>query len=216
MADENKNLIPDDWDAKIELILKLAVAVLVVASEGKWLGDAAVLWMTRAVGAIVVVSAVMRWNVGRNAAVMVLALGLLAVSATSCRPYDAAWRTTAAVQGAGNLTDRAIAVAATDARAKCKKVPETYAACMKGSKAVMALDYWRQIARPSINAALIATVASLQIAERIKDKKLDWIGILRPAVCALARVVEQFGELLGPQKSAVLGVTALAKGVTCD
>jgi len=215
-ADENKNMIPDTWDARIELILKIAVAALVVMSEGRWLGDAAVVWMTRAVGMIVVISVVMGWNVGRAAAVGIMALGLLALSATACNPYAVAWRTTGAIQAAGNLTDRAIAISATKARDDCRQKPATYALCMRDARPIQALTYWRQIARPAVNASLIATVTSMQIAERAKAKALDWLAILRPAACALAKMVEQFGHLLGPQKSAVLVAVGIVKGVACE
>lgn len=216
--DTNNNSIPDRWDRRIEAVLKIGVALLVLMTEGKWFPDANT-WLLRALGVIVVVSGLMGWKVGKAAAVGIMVLGL-GVLSTGCSPYAAAWRTTGAVQSAGNLTDRAIAAAARPELGKCnaRHGAKTKAAeaCLYATTPGKALKQWVTIARPAVNSALIATVTSLQVAERAKNKKLDWLAILRPAGCALAKIVEQFGHLLGPQRSAILVAVGVVKGVSCE
>ena len=153
--------------------------------------------------------------------VLCVALGLaLGAGLAACAgPYAAAWRTTEAVRQVGNQVDYSLGVVAQTKHLECVnahgKQTAAYAACI--DKHRRALDAWRRIARPAVNSALAATVAGIQLAERVKaDKPLDWEALLRPAVCAIARVVEQWSYLMGSDKDRIMGLLRGLKGVTCN
>ena len=69
-------------------------------------------------------------------------------------------------------------------------------------------------------AILIAlpAVAGAQdkIAENAKAKGIDWIAILRPAACALAKMVEQYKDFMGAAKPAFEAGIGVVKGTACD
>ena len=151
---------------------------------------------------------------------VVCALALVVALLAGCGgPHAVAWRTTAAVRSAGDLTDKAIAASVDREAEKCIKAGKTDAvalrACVQASKPWAALVEWRATVRPAINSALVLTVASLQIAEQAKAKDLDWGAILAPAACAIARALEQWGDLLGGSKAAILAAVGAVKGATC-
>ena len=130
-----------------------------------------------------------------------------------CQPYEAAWRTTYAVREVGTLADRTIADVHKAKRLECiaaGKLPGTpeLDVCL-GDKG-KALQAWRTYARPALDSALSATVAAIQIAEKAKAKNLDWIGLLRPGLCAVARCLEAWGHLLPPATLAALRVPLAA------
>lgn len=157
----------------------------------------------------------------RGGAVSVLALGLFATLAvTACNPRAALWRTAAGVRGAGTLTDGAIADAARAMHARCKpegppKSPGR-TQCIKGSREWRALTIWRGDVRPAINAALIATVTALTIAERVKGSKLDAaevIKLLKAGGCGIVKILAQFPKLLAAKAPAIAVGVAAFKGV---
>ena len=157
----------------------------------------------------------------QQARLSVLALcAALAVGLAACAgPYAAAWRTTEAVRQVGNQVDQSLGVVAQQKHLECVaahgRKTAAYAACI--DKHRRALDAWRRIARPAVNSALAATVAGIQLAERVKsDKPMDWEALLQPAVCALARVVEQWGHLMGNDKGRIMSLLRGLKGVTCN
>jgi len=123
-----------------------------------------------------------------------------------CNPYAVAWRTMDGVIKARDLTAQQLAGVAKQKNLECVaahgvKTP-AYTACIKPTRDI--LEHWQKQARPAINSALQITAASVQIAERVKDSKIDWLAILRPAACALWRCVKSWGHYL-PDK----GQTAL-------
>jgi len=134
-------------------------------------------------------------------------------------PYAAAWRTTEAVRQVGNQVDHSLGVVAQKKHIECVNAhgrqTEGYAKCI--DKHRRALDTWRRVARPAVNSALAATVGAIQLAERVKsDKPVDWADLLRPAVCAIARAVEQWGHLMGSDKDRIKSLLRGLKGVTCN
>jgi hypothetical protein len=89
-----------------------------------------------------------------------------------------------------------------------------FAACYRAHRE--ALQLWRSKIRPAINTALLAAVAAIRPAEKAKAK-VGWVQLLKPAVCALARAVRQWGHLLGEKwKGGVMAGIKLAEGVTCE
>jgi hypothetical protein len=152
----------------------------------------------------------------KRLATLVILLMLL----PGCKPFEAEWRTTSAIKAAAELTDKAIAEAAVKEHNRCIKAhkagtPE-YKVCIESSKPYKALIGWRKFGKPTINAALIAAVAAIQIAERAKGSKLDIAAVLRPAACALAKMVEQYGDLFQDKAPVVIMAIAMVKGVSCE
>ena len=150
---------------------------------------------------------------------LLLGLAIVTLCCQSCRPYEAAWRTTAGVRAAAEATDKAMTEVVAEKHRACTAAHgqhnPAYRACIKGHREAM--EKWILYARPAINSALALTVASLQIAERVKAKALDWIGLLRPAICALGRCMRAFGHLLPPATQSTVMLTAdLVSLSTCD
>ena len=134
---------------------------------------------------------------------------LLGWMLTGCQPYEAAWRTTAAVREAGTLVDQSLARAAKHRMTVCKQAGGDWRACARASREYRAVTEWRRWGIPAVNSAVSSTVAALQIAERVRGhSKIDWLALLRPAGCALSRVLRQWTDLMGPARGAVEAVTA--------
>ena len=135
---------------------------------------------------------------------------VILICTAGCNPYAVAWRTMDGVLKARDLTAQQLAGIGKAKNLECVsqhgvKTPE-YAACVKTTRAI--LEHWQKEARPAINSALQITAASVQIAERVKDSKIDWLAILRPAACALFNVVKSWGHYLPDKgKAALLVIT---------
>jgi hypothetical protein len=142
---------------------------------------------------------------------------LLFVLAGCKGPYDAAWRTTDAVLKARNLTAQQLAQAAQKKHVECKAKHGVktagFANCIDNHR--KALKHWQDIARPAINSACQITAASLTIAERAKSK-IDWMVLLKPAMCAFLRVFRFWGHYLPVDGKAILRLMPLLEGVTCE
>jgi len=148
---------------------------------------------------------------GAGIGAVYLLLGWLLVG---CQPYEAAWRTTAAVRAAGTLTDQALAAAARRKISECRVKGGDWRACVRASREYRAITEWRRWGVPAVNSAVSATVAALQIAERVRgQRQIDWIGLLRPAGCALARVLKQWAPMLGAAKEPVAAAVAALGGM---
>lgn len=153
-----------------------------------------------------------------GASTMIIVLAILAVAAMSCRgPYHAAWATMRSVVEARDQTAHELATSAKIKHADCLKAhgentPE-YATCIKAHRE--ALRQWRQHVRPAVNSALHVASASVQIAERAKDKTLNWIALVRPAVCALLATARQWGHLYPEKGKRILGALSGLEAVAC-
>ncbi len=123
-----------------------------------------------------------------------------------CNPYAAAWRTMDGVIKARDLTAQQLAAVAKVKHQDCVKEhgakTQGFADCINGTRKM--LGTWQKQVRPAINSSLQITAASVQIAERVKDKKMDWIGLLRPAACGLFRAVKSWGHYLPDKGQTVL------------
>lgn len=196
-------VVPDDWRPYVAALGALLLAV------SKWLEQHA---PQRA----------SKLPVGPTAVLLALALALapaLAV-APACQPFETEWRTVSALKAAGELTDRAIAEAAVVAHEKCIIAHGAgtagYKACIGSAKAYKALVGWRKYGRPTINSGLLAAVTALQIAEKAKTSKLDLAAVLKPAACALSKMVQQYGDLLIDKVPIILVAVAMLKRVSCE
>lgn len=137
---------------------------------------------------------------------------------SACSPYAAAWRTTAAVRNAGTLAANALATAALAKHDACTKSAAgdkaKYRAC--AGEHYRAAKAFRTYAVPAINTAVTVAVTSILLAERSKKQGLDWLAILKPATCALAKAVQEFRHLIPADVRRQLDTyLALVKGVAC-
>lgn len=155
----------------------------------------------------------------RNWMAISFVVGLLcALTCWGCKgPYDVAWRTMDGVIKARNATAQSLADVAQKQHEKCieQHGPKTaaYLACIQPYK--NALDHWRMHARPAINSALQVTSASVQIAEKAKSNDLKWLELIKPAVCALVKVVQLWGHYIPDKGKVVLNYLKVAESVVC-
>lgn len=216
----NRQINAWTWAARLLTLLSLLAGVLAAA-------DYLPQWVQRyAALAVALSGAAVGWIRGFLPAVKSRVLPvavLLAVSAalmlSACpKPYDAAWRTLDSIQKARDLTAQQLAAAGGAKHKDCLKDhgPKTqaFAECIQAHR--KALEQWQKNARPAINSSIQVTVTALQIAERTKAEKMDWISLLRPAACALFRVAKAWGHYWPDKGKAVLNVMSLLEGVTCE
>lgn len=155
--------------------------------------------------------------VGLALVYLIISLGIALIGLGCAGRYDTAWRTTAAVREAGTLTDRALASAMRHRLEICKRQPKTLQACIRDSREWAAVREWREWGVPALNSGIIGTVAALQIAERTGAEHIDWIGALKPALCALARVLRQWAALLpAGAQTAISAAIAAAGHLSCE
>jgi len=215
------------WFPRAGALLHLLASVLIVLGVAEIVGAAAAKIMAVSAAVLGMIASWLYAQVtpkGRRTVITGMFLGvplgliMLAPGGGCASPYAVAWKTTAGVQAAGTHTDRALAAEAVKRQDKCKaehgvKTAE-FAGCYRAHR--HALKTWRETVRPAVNTALLATVGALKVAEAAK-RKLDWLALLKPAVCALARAVTEWGHLLGEKwKSDVMAGVKLAEGVSCD
>jgi len=190
----------------VALVVFVALAGLGVwqATNGNW--TATVIAALGAIGTAI--------NKGVWPKASIMLAGILVLGTTACG--GAGWRAAYAVRSAGDLTDKAITAAVNNAAEKCQADGETgdnLAPCVRKSKAWEAQTHWRKYAVPSINSSIIATVTALQLADKAK-KEIDWKEALKEGVCALAKIVKQWGDLLGSFKPAI-SAASIVEGITC-
>jgi hypothetical protein len=194
------------WISWALLLAGPSLTALVLMLPQGTIHDVAVIVLGGMVSAAAAIKGGLSNPLGKSGTAVVLALVFLVGS--GCRsPYDAAWRTMDGLLKARDVTAATLAQAARDKHHQCVKAhgPKTqaYATCIKDHRA--ALKQWQTVARPAVNSALHVTKASVQIAESAKaDKPPDYIALLRPAACALWRVVRAWGHYLPKKGSSVL------------
>ena len=134
------------------------------------------------------------------------------------KPYQAAWNTTYQVREVGQLAENLIAKKASMEHKKCLQAyggrTDAYAECIAPYHE--GLIFWKQIVEPTLNAALIGTVAAIQIAERAGDNKMDWKKELQPGACALIRMATEYENLLMEKARDVLQYLKAAEAWICD
>ena len=203
------------------LVITLIVAVLAVAMEWQDLGSEFVRWTGRVFAILVVVSNALGLSVTTpKVRPIVSILALLCIGGmVACNPYSVAWRTLDGVQQARALTAQQLASVARTKHEACLhthgKATDGYRVCIEPTWDM--LRHWQHEARPAIIAAVQITASSLQIAEKVKaDKKVKWVKLISPALCALSRVVKLYSVYLPDGGDSIRSVVALAEGVTCN
>lgn len=138
---------------------------------------------------------------------VIVLFALLLYFLASCNPLAAGWQSAALLHDTAALAETSLSSAAKQKHQECQKTQD-YQGCIAPYRS--ALKHWIDYGRPGVNSALIATVASLQIAERSKGK-VDYLSLLKPGVCALAACLAQWGNLIPTSvKQTVAVVTAVA------
>lgn len=139
---------------------------------------------------------------------------LLALLLCACSPYSAAWRTMDGVITARDQTAQGLADWGKVELARCTKLHDAERPKCLGP-ASQALTHWRDEARPAINSALNVVAASIQIAEKAGNKKLDWLALVKPGACALLRVVKLWGHKLPAGGASIYAALAAFQEVAC-
>lgn len=135
----------------------------------------------------------------------------------ACGKYAAAWKITEAGQSAATLTTKAMTSRARDKHVACKKLHKVKTPELRKcvDPEYSQAKRFRTFAVPTINAGIRTTVAGLTIAEKAGGKA-DWRALVKPAVCAVASVLEEFKSFMPDKaKAALSAVVMLAKGVAC-
>jgi hypothetical protein len=156
--------------------------------------------------------------------VVLFAVGIVAILAAfsgqfGCNKYAVAWRSAAGLQDAGNRTDDALAEAAAKKHNECLvkhgAKADGYAKCVEPYRQVLVA--WVTYVRPAISSAIRTTVAALQIAERVKADKTNWLALLKPGACALAKAVADWTHLMGDKAAEqVKKYLGLVEGLACE
>lgn len=149
---------------------------------------------------------------------LIMAVLILAWIPGCAGPYDAAWRTLDGVQQAQRLTATQLATTGKARNEACLSThgagTDGYKTCIEPTREM--LRHWQTEARPAIVSAVQITASSLQIAEKVDaDKKVKWLELIKPAVCALARVAKLFAGYLPDGGASIKSVATMAEGVTC-
>lgn len=128
------------------------------------------------------------------------------------------YRALAIVHQAGESTSKVFGQVIMAARDRCfekhKPPSAEYTKCIAMYKE--AGQKWVKYAKPSINAALIATYGALETAHQAKKDELDWMATLKPGLCALVGILAEYKDLMGDKAAEILGpVTSIGK-VVCQ
>ena len=160
------------------------------------------------------------WTAGFIMLSGIAACLILAAFGTGCKgPYDGAWRTLDSVQKAKHLTAQQLAQFADAKHKGCVATHGAksagYADCIKATREM--LRTWQNVVRPAVNSAVNITATAVQIAERAKqDPKLNWLALLKPAICSLLRGAKSWGHYYADKGAAVLGALRAFEGVVCN
>lgn len=209
----------------------LAMLILGALAAFDWLGSVRILHDISATqiaaGLATIAGVITRWAAaqlpsaktpksgGTGAVAAILAIALFC----GCSPkYTEAWRALDSMQNARDLTAQQIAAVAKTKHEDCTRqhgvqTPE-YNACIADMQKM--LSAWQKVARPAINTSVQGTATALQIATAAKKKDLNWMGILRPAGCAIVRILRAWGHLLPDGAKDILSIGILVEMVTCE
>jgi hypothetical protein len=118
----------------------------------------------------------------------------------------------------GNETGKTIASVCGEKRRVCvgKHVGDTPAlnACLKPCH--KALTDWTTIVRPAVNTAIGAAFASLETARQAKRSDSTWVAKLRPGICALAAILQEWRTLMGDKAKTLLNLLGTVEDVACS
>lgn len=146
-----------------------------------------------------------------------VAVLVLAVMATGCGSLSAGYRTVIVVRKAAEQTDQTLSAACNTKRQECAAkfhlATSAGQACTKSCRA--ALTRWRRYVRPALHTALDATYASLETARAAGRSRADWLAMLTPGVCALAKAARTWWRIAGPRLRIILAPVMALEGLSC-
>jgi hypothetical protein len=118
----------------------------------------------------------------------------------------------------GNETGKAGAAACAVKRKTCvdrhKEDVPALQACLKPCH--KALTAWTTIVRPAVNTATEATFAALETARQAKKPGSTWVAKLRPGICALVAILQEWRSLLGDKAKTLLNLLGTVEDVACS
>jgi hypothetical protein len=147
-------------------------------------------------------------------------LGVLFLVCSSCaNPYRAAWVSTIAVTHARNAADDGIARVFRARMGVCAKEHgiqnRMFESCVVESPEYKVAEAWKIAALPTINSAIRVTRSTLIAVEKARIKNYKWTDALRPAVCAISRIVQEYRHLFPAEAKVALKYLGLISAVTC-
>ncbi len=207
------------WTARVLALLGLLAGVLAAASKlPAMVQDYAAL-------AVALVGAGHYWIIGflpvapKRAPVLPVLLLLLAFGLmwSACNLTTGYRGVTVAVK-VGNETGKTIAAVCADKRRACidkhgGNVQDLQACVLPCHKALTA---WTTIVRPAINTSTEAAFAALETARQAKRPDSTWVAKLRPGLCALAAILQEWRVLLGDKAAPLLSLLKTVEDVACS
>lgn len=145
-------------------------------------------------------------------------VGIFSVQLGGCAHNKAGWIAVEAFQSTAAAVGFGLAAKGIEKHYECTKKhglnTPGYKACI--APALKAAKTYRDYFVPAFNSAVHGGKAILKTADLAGKETTAWIEKLKPGVCALASIVEQWTHLL-PEKivKAMAFVVGLLKGVTC-
>jgi hypothetical protein len=119
---------------------------------------------------------------------------------------------------AGNETGKAMASVCAVKRKACvdkhrDDIPALQA-CLKPCH--RALTAWTTIVRPAVNTATEGAFAALETARQAKRSDSTWVAKLRPGLCALAAILQEWRALLGDKAKTLLNLLGTVEDIACS
>jgi hypothetical protein len=215
------NLIPEVWRARLGLILSVIVGVGTLAMTWKDLGPDAMKWIARVLGVLYVLSNVFGLKVPAIKAKPVVAGGVLllalALMASACS-LTTGYRGVTVTVKAGNETGKTVAAVCGEKRRACVDKHKSDIPALKACLAPChkALTDWTTIVRPAVNTAIGAAFAALETARQAGRKDSTWVARLRPGICALASILQEWRTLMGDKAETLLNLLGTVEDVACS
>lgn len=97
----------------------------------------------------------------------------------------------------------------------CLKDKAKYKTCIADCK--KDLELWVKKFKPAVQAALLLTVAGLEVAHKAKDKKYTgWLTLIKPAICGLAQALLEFKDRIPTKHASLVKQLKTIEGVVCQ
>ena len=150
---------------------------------------------------------------------VVVMLWLLLQSASCGGALTTGYRATLITTQVRDGISIALATACKEKHEECKRIHgtnnEQFKTCVADCK--KALELWVKKVKPAVQAALVLTIANLEIAKKAKDKKYSgWMELIKPAVCGLAAALVELKDFLPAKWQDLVNQLATIKGVVCQ
>jgi len=123
------------------------------------------------------------------------------------------YRTTLLVGNTRDSISKALAGFCKQRHEKCIQDKAEYKKCIAECKE--ALRFWTEKILPIINASIKITSGVLESATEKKQKKINWIKVLKPAICGVFGALDHLKIFMGDHWKKIQSGFSLGKAV-CD